>query len=110
MISPTVALCAAVSRWLAKCSRTPDGCLLWTGAQMHRGYGKLRVDGILYAAHRAVFMVSRKRAIGDGLHIGHCCNNPTCVEPTHLGEVTRSENMQFMVKCDRWANQYRRAS
>jgi hypothetical protein len=83
-----------------------DHCWEWQGAKTPKGYGCLRTDGELEYAHR----ISWRLAYGDPgeLHVLHHCDNPKCVRPDHLFLGTRSDNMQDMVRKDRWGNQTRK--
>jgi HNH endonuclease len=94
---------------LERCSRTASGCLLWVGAKTPTGYGKVaaRLDGrvVTIYTHRLAFEAKVGRSILAGLEINHICNTPSCVEPSHLEEVTRSENMRHMMRCGRGGGQ-----
>ena len=67
------------------------GCWLWTGSQHRKGYGQIRIGGILLGAH----IVSYTMAHGEipaGLEIDHLCKVPACVRPDHLEVVTKRIN------------------
>lgn len=72
-----------------------SGCWLWTGAVLPRGYGTIGVGGAAGGheyAHRVSFAL-RGGDLRQGLHIHHLCNNPSCVNPDHLRQVTARENI-----------------
>jgi hypothetical protein len=71
------------------------GCWLWIGMYGTGGYGRFRMNGKTYAAHR----VSYEHFIGpipEGLTIDHVlargCGNTSCVNPDHLEAVTSATN------------------
>lgn len=75
--------------WSRVCA-APDasGCWLWTGAQKHNGYGKLRlrVNGRAHdlLAHRFAAMVRWGRELEPDEYVTHRCDQPRCVRPSHL--------------------------
>jgi len=82
-----------IDRFIAKVSPEPNsGCWLWTGSERSTGYGCFAKNGKNYPAHRASFEFFNG-PIGDGLQIDHTCHVPMCVNPAHLEQVTRRENM-----------------
>lgn len=64
------------------------GCWNWAGAISSNGYGTFAKD----AAHRWSYR-HFVGPIGDGLDLDHLCRNRSCVRPSHLEPVTRSENL-----------------
>jgi excisionase family DNA binding protein len=80
----------------------PQGeCLVFTGKRNRKGYGLTseQVDGATKDrwAHRVVFE-HHNGPIPDGLIVRHSCDNPPCVEITHLHLGTVQDNANDMVE------------
>ncbi len=71
----------------------PDSCWNWQGRLHRNGYGQIGFRSRDRLAHRFAWRLVYGN-IPPGLHILHSCDNPSCVNPTHLSIGTRSENMQ----------------
>ena len=65
-------------------------CDEWTGAIEKTGYGRRKVAGKMWLAHRYAYYLAHGN-IDPDLVIDHLCHNRTCVEPAHLAQVTREE-------------------
>ena len=72
---------------------TPDasGCWIWTASRTPVGYGHFRRKGKNYLAHR-VFYATFVGELIPGMQVDHRCHNRACVNPSHLGLVTRKQN------------------
>ena len=73
-------------RFWRRVVRTPEGCLLWTGAKDKDGYGK-------FDNHRAhVFAyIDRVGPVPPGLQLNHSCPNKACV--IHVYPGTQKQNI-----------------
>lgn len=71
----------------------PGGCLLWTGAKRHYGYGAIYYEGRVRPVHRIVWLLERG-PIPDGLEIDHLCGVTACSNVDHLQAVTHRENVR----------------
>jgi len=76
---------------------TEGGCWLWTGKTNNKGYGQLWMNMSYHLAHR--FSYSHYRGqIPDGMCVLHSCDNPRCVNPSHLFPGTKRDNTRDMMK------------
>lgn len=69
-----------------------SGCWIWIGFTNQRGYGRYRINGRTWVAHR-LFYTMYKNEIPDNLVIDHLCKVRNCVNPEHLEAVTQQENV-----------------
>lgn len=73
----------------------PNDCWPWIGAKHPTGYGKvwLRLpDLVCKPAHHAA-LILQGVAIPKGSVVMHSCDNPCCVNPTHLSVGTQQDNI-----------------
>ncbi len=76
----------------------PNGCWNWNGSDDgHKGYGKMRIDGKMYRAHRVSWML-HKGQIPKGFDVLHkCIGNYKCVNPDHLYLGTDADNVRDII-------------
>jgi hypothetical protein len=79
-----------------------NGCLLWSGMKDEFGYGRFYTGGTSSSgkrrrvlAHRWLYMRYRGQLASDQF-LCHTCDNPSCVNPSHLFIGDSAANMRDM--------------
>lgn len=68
-----------------------NGCWIWPGSKLPKGYGTIGIKGRTRYTHRVIFE-SAHGQIPTGTQIDHLCRQPSCCNPEHLEAVTPAEN------------------
>lgn len=76
---------------------TPTDCWEWQAVKNQGGYGRLLVEGRLQVAHRISYRIYVGE-LSEDIRVLHKCDNPGCVNPSHLFLGTQSDNM---IDCSR---------
>ncbi len=85
-------------------SKTHDsGCIVWQKRCSNRGYGEISYLGNKSLTHRVMYELING-PVPEGKCVCHTCDNPPCINPTHLFLGTQSDNMQDCVKKGRCYN------
>lgn len=89
---------SAVIRFFDKVERQrqANGCHIWRGARLKRGYGHMNVNGKYLLAHRIAFVLANGE-LDDRVKVLHSCDNPPCVNDEHLFAGTLRDNSRDCV-------------
>jgi hypothetical protein len=83
-----------IERFWSRVDKSGIGdCWEWKGSKDTSGYGLIKVRSKHSKAHRISLVLHGFPAV-DGMHALHSCDNPGCVNPSHLRWGTRRDNMR----------------
>lgn len=87
-------------RWLkTQIVRDDDGCWMWPFGLDSQGYGKVYIENKTHKAHRVIWEMLRNEKIPPGQVLRHFeCDEPLCVNPSHMRPGTYQDNSDDMVR------------
>lgn len=94
---------------LVDISEGPNSCWPWKGSTNSHGYGEVKLAGeritthvfmwIIFNQDNLSYLLSEENvSILQSLHILHSCDNPPCVNPSHLRCGTQAMNTQDLME------------
>lgn len=69
-----------------------DQCWIWKAGKDGKGYGAFKIGKKQYLAHRIAWYLANGPIPESAPCILHKCDNPQCVNPSHLKTGTQKEN------------------
>jgi len=69
-----------------------DECWFWKASLSAKGYGQIKVNGVVVRASRLAFELTNG-PIKEGLQALHRCDNRNCCNPSHIYEGTADDNI-----------------
>lgn len=89
-------------RFFSRVDKSSD-CWNWTGWRSTMGYGLMKLKGQNVLAHRFAYTIAHHLPAlpPKNLFVCHRCDNPLCVNPSHLFLGTQQDNMDDMVRKNR---------
>lgn len=91
---------------LSKCKRV-GGCMEYPiSKDSSAKYPAMYFNGRSASVHRVVFEIFHCRPIPSGTFVLHKCDNPKCVNPSHLFAGTQRDNVRDMFAKGRARNGY----
>lgn len=92
--------------WCKVNKKGEDECWEWQGARVGKmGYGYITIAGKQWAAHKLSWSIDNGREPHPSMDTCHSCDNPRCVNPRHLAECTRQQNVRETALRGRMHNQ-----
>ncbi len=82
--------------------KTKD-CFEWTGKKSPKGYGKIYFNGTSMRAHRVSYEI-HYGSFNKDMNVLHHCDNPSCVNPSHLYLGNNQDNVDDKVRRNRQPN------
>jgi len=86
--------------WTYVGDKQEDNCWNWIGIYDRDGYGHIKINRKQVIAHRFSWVL-KNGEIPKNMYVLHRCDNPKCVNPSHLFLGTQQDNIKDKVNKNR---------
>ena len=93
-------------RFWCKVQKQTEGCWIWTANCNQKGYGLFIFNKRNYSSHRISWEL-HNGPIPKGMQVCHHCDNPPCVNPSHLFLGNPESNTHDAIQKDRLSKKIR---
>lgn len=90
--------------WAKVDKKTESECWEWIAGKNSRGYGNFKLNGKTVTASRISWSLLNGEIFSD-IFVCHSCDNPSCVNPSHLFVSDNQGNVDDMIGKKRHRNQ-----
>lgn len=83
-----------------------DTCWIWSRATDKQERARFKLEGKRLSVYHLSYMLTYNLPLYTKLYLCHACDNPRCVNPTHLFEGNDKINAQDMMRKGRGRGQF----
>lgn len=92
-----------IEQILARTATNSNGCKEWLFWKTDERYPRMKINGKAVLVHRRIAELAYGKPDDALMIVMHSCDNPPCIEPSHLSWGTHFENQRDKVNKNRQA-------
>lgn len=96
---------SALKRLFKGIDKASNSCWYFSGSKDRCGYGRFRIGKHYLGAHKISYLLMVGDYDQSSMEIMHSCDNPACINPSHLSAATHKDNIKDCLKKGRHTSQ-----